>query len=250
MFKFDIGRESIYDYNLYRRRRAKESLVYLTNFISLKEKKIIDIGCGHGSNAYTLAIGGANVTAMDIDEDRLEVAKKINHHPNITYTKNPIEKFINEKFQIVTILDVLEHIENYEKLIKNVTSIINKDSFIYIEYNPYFSFIGHHLYDYTLLPVQLFPYEITKKIVLTKAKKGGIFSADKSLKQFRDLNKITCRKVRKVLKENNLEIIFERNHISIPGKRSINTGLFRYLPYIEDLFSASHILILKLNKFK
>ncbi len=248
MFKVDIGRESINDYNLYRRKRAKESLKYLVDFTDLKDKKILDIGCGHGSNAFTLAEEGGIVTGVDIDDKRLDIARDINFHKNIFYTNKSLDKFLNEKFQIITILDVLEHITNYEILLKNVIEIIDKDSLIYLEYNPYFSIIGHHLYDYTLLPVQLFPYQITESIVLKNSKNAGIFSAEESLKQFRELNKITCRNLRYFLKRNNFKIIFERNHISIPGIRSINTGLFRYLPFIEDLFSASHILILKINK--
>ncbi len=248
MFNVDIGRKSIQEYNLYRRKRAKGSIKFLTQFIELNKKNILDIGCGHGSNAYILAEKGGFVTGMDIDEQRLEVARKINKHENIIYTSKCLEQFFSHKFQIITILDVLEHISNYKQLIKNIIPIIDKNSLIFIEYNPYFSIIGHHLYDYTLLPVQLFPYKLTKKIVLSKSKNAGIFSAEESLKQFRELNKIKCRNVRKVLKENNLEIIFERNHIAIPGMKVINTGLFRHLPFIEDLFSASHILILKLNK--
>lgn len=248
MIRSNIGRNSLNDYNLYRRKRAKESLAYLKKFTYLKEKKILDIGCGHGSNAFTMAKEGGNVIAIDLDEKRLELAREINFHENITYSNINLEKLLEHKFHIVTLLDVLEHVGNYEKVISDLIPLIDKNSTIFIEYNPYYSFIGHHLYDFTLIPVQLLPYKITKKIVLRNANYGGIFSAKESLKQFRELNKITCRNLRKVLKKNNLNIIFERNHIAIPNKISLNTSIFRHIPILEDLFSASHILILKLNE--
>ena len=248
MLNLDIGRKSFKDYNIYRRKRAEESILHLENFTEIKEKKVLDIGCGHGSNAFILAQKGSYVTALDIDEERLSVARNLNNHENINFINTDLNKLANKKFQLVTLLDVLEHIQNYEDLIKNVVSLIDQDSLVYIEYNPYFSFIGHHLYDYTLLPVQFLPYKLTEKIVLSNSKSGGIFNAEESLKQFKELNKITCRKLRKILKTNNFKIVFERNYIKIPGRKPINTSIFRYIPYLEDLFSASHILILKINK--
>ena len=43
MLNLDIGRESFRDYNIYRRKRAEESLRHLENFTEIKEKKVLDI---------------------------------------------------------------------------------------------------------------------------------------------------------------------------------------------------------------
>ena len=54
----------------------------------IKEKKVLDIGCGHGSNAFILAQKGSYVTALDIDEERLSVARNLNNHKNINFIKD------------------------------------------------------------------------------------------------------------------------------------------------------------------
>ena len=108
MLNLDIGRKSFKDYNIYRRKRAEESILHLENFTEIKEKKVLDIGCGHGSNAFILAQKGSYVTALDIDEERLSVARNLNNHENINFINTDLNKLANKKFQLaITYMTIL-----------------------------------------------------------------------------------------------------------------------------------------------
>lgn len=63
--------------HLYRRLEADRSLVvpWLDHAFGLKNKRIIEIGCGTGSSTVALAEQGARVTGIDIDAPAIEVAK-------------------------------------------------------------------------------------------------------------------------------------------------------------------------------
>lgn len=209
---------------------------------------MLDIGCGHGSLAGCLANEGAEVLAIDLDEERLEIARKYNSSERIRYESIDIGSLEHTQFDVITAFDVLEHVRSYEKILEQSRYRLSPTGFIAIEYNPYFSLIGHHLYDFTLLPVQFLPYRWTERIVLSRPDRGGIFSAEECLKQYRELNRISARGLRKACRNNGLRIVFERNEMNIPGWRTLNTRMFRHIPYLEDLFSFAHILFLRADR--
>jgi len=51
-------------------------LQYIENHVELKNKNVLDIGCGGGILSEALAKSGANVTAIDMAEDAITIAKK------------------------------------------------------------------------------------------------------------------------------------------------------------------------------
>ena len=48
---------------------------YISSKVNLKNKKILDVGCGGGILAESLALKGANVKGIDLADGPLEVAK-------------------------------------------------------------------------------------------------------------------------------------------------------------------------------
>ena len=239
------GRESIEDYIAYRTLRAEEALRWITPHVFLKGKTVLDIGCGHGSNASVLAKHGARVVGIDIDDSRLAIARQFSSHENIEYVNVDLASLVGRHFDLITVFDVLEHVPEYEQMLVQARNLLAPEGVLYIEYNPYYSIAGHHLYDYTLLPVQFIPYSWTERLVRARAERGGIFSVDDALQQFRGLNGVMCRHVRELCRRHDLRIIFQRNEINIPGYGVLSTRLFRYILYLEDFVSPSHILLLK-----
>lgn len=82
---------------------------------SLAGKKILDIGCGGGILAESLAKEGAIVTAIDMAEASLEVAKLhlLESNLEIEYLKITAEDFAEAhagEFDIVCCLEMLEHV--------------------------------------------------------------------------------------------------------------------------------------------
>ena len=88
---------------------------YIQQKIALANKAVIDIGCGGGILAESMAKLGANVTGIDMSEAALNVAKLHQHESNtcINYqltTAEDIAAEHPEHYDIVTCLEMLEHV--------------------------------------------------------------------------------------------------------------------------------------------
>ncbi|BAF61678.1 bifunctional 2-polyprenyl-6-hydroxyphenol methylase/3-demethylubiquinol 3-O-methyltransferase UbiG [Candidatus Vesicomyidisocius calyptogenae] len=89
----------------------------------LKDKQILDIGCGGGILTESFALEGAVVTGIDMAEEGLEVAKLhlLESGLKVDYQKIYVEKFARQntkKFDIITCLEMLEHVPDPGSIIK------------------------------------------------------------------------------------------------------------------------------------
>ena len=101
----------------------------------IKNLKILDVGCGGGIICEPLARLGAKVTGIDFAPNNIKVAK-IHSNKNklkIKYIYKDIEKSkIDEKFDVILMFEVLEHLDNWKKTIKNIKKNLNKNGIIII----------------------------------------------------------------------------------------------------------------------
>ena len=97
--------------------------------------KILDVGCGGGIICEPLARLGAKVTGIDFAPNNI-IAAKIHSRKNklkINYINKDIEKSeLDEKFDIILMFEVLEHLDNWKKTIKNIKKNLNKNGLIII----------------------------------------------------------------------------------------------------------------------
>lgn len=144
------------------------------NFIeersSVKGKKVLDVGCGGGILAEALSELGANVTGIDASENTIGVAKSHSRSigSDVIYIQNTIEEFIsshpNEKFDVITCLEMLEHVPSPNEIIKSCSNLLKDDGNIFfstINRNPrsyLFAVIGAE-YILNLLPKGTHDYE-------------------------------------------------------------------------------------------
>ena len=144
------------------------------NFIeersSVEGKKVLDVGCGGGILAEALNELGANVTGIDASENTIGVAKSHSRSigSDVIYIQNTIEEFIsshpNEKFDVITCLEMLEHVPSPNEIIKSCSNLLKDDGNIFfstINRNPrsyLFAVIGAE-YILNLLPKGTHDYE-------------------------------------------------------------------------------------------
>ncbi|HIE54928.1 MAG TPA: bifunctional 2-polyprenyl-6-hydroxyphenol methylase/3-demethylubiquinol 3-O-methyltransferase UbiG [Chromatiaceae bacterium] len=89
----------------------------------LAGKKVLDVGCGGGILAESMAARGAEVTGIDMGEANLEVAKLhlLESDLEVQYLQVPAEKLAAEKpshFDVVTCMEMLEHVPDPGSVIR------------------------------------------------------------------------------------------------------------------------------------
>ncbi|MBI4763551.1 MAG: methyltransferase domain-containing protein [Deltaproteobacteria bacterium] len=82
---------------------------------------MLDIGCGNGLLSYDMARAGAWVVAMDMEIDNIIAGQKRFSHPNLKFIHgNAPETLPAGPFDVITLSNVLEHIEDRIAFIRKV----------------------------------------------------------------------------------------------------------------------------------
>tara|TARA_B100000085_G_scaffold157897_1_gene143413 strand:+ start:819 stop:1529 length:711 start_codon:yes stop_codon:yes gene_type:complete len=143
---------------------------FINERANLEGIKVLDVGCGGGILAEALSKLGAQVTGIDASEQTIGVAQ---NHSNavgsdVSYYQTTIEEFIankpQEKFDVITCLEMLEHVPSPGEIIKTCSTILKDDGDIFfstINRNPrsyLFAIVGAE-YILNLLPKGTHDYQ-------------------------------------------------------------------------------------------
>jgi 2-polyprenyl-6-hydroxyphenyl methylase/3-demethylubiquinone-9 3-methyltransferase len=80
---------------------------------------VLDLGCGAGFLSNYLAENGCNVTAVDLSEEALQVARKRDLTESVKYQKADVSRLnLRYSFDVVTAMDILEHMDDPENLVE------------------------------------------------------------------------------------------------------------------------------------
>ncbi|RJQ30110.1 class I SAM-dependent methyltransferase [Candidatus Parcubacteria bacterium] len=99
----------------------------LKYFKNIKNRSVLDLGCGQGYFSEILSTLGAHVTGIDISENLIAIAKK---NKNINFFIGDIEDalpFEDNSFDIVVSNMVFMDLENPERAIKEVIRVLKKN---------------------------------------------------------------------------------------------------------------------------
>jgi len=91
---------------------------YIAQRVELRDAAVVDVGCGGGILAESLARAGARVTGIDMAGKPLAVARlhALDSGVAVDYREMTAEDLAQEKpeaFQLVTCLEMLEHVPDY-----------------------------------------------------------------------------------------------------------------------------------------
>ena len=142
---------------------------FIKSKVDLKGKKLLDVGCGGGILSESMAREGAHVTAIDQGEKVIKIAQLHNLESklDIEYKQLNIEDFCKKnknKFDVITCLEMLEHVPNPASIVMACSSLLKPNGKIFfstINRNPksfLFAIIGAE-YILKLLPKGTHSYE-------------------------------------------------------------------------------------------
>ncbi len=112
----------------------KHRLMNYHQFFVERVKKgeiVLDVGCGYGAVAFSMAKAGALVTGIDMNETNLRHARKRYKHENLKFLLGDIRKDLPDgNFDVIVMSNVLEHIENRIGLLKVIQDKFQPDHWL------------------------------------------------------------------------------------------------------------------------
>ena len=102
---------------------------YINDIIHVENKEYLDVGCGGGILAEAMFDKGAIVTGIDAAGPGIEIARTHakENSKNINYIVGTAEDFYknnNDRFDVVSCLEVLEHVPDPKSLIDVCTKLL------------------------------------------------------------------------------------------------------------------------------
>lgn len=99
-------------------------------------KRILDVGCGGGILAESMAAAGATVTGIDLAEAPLAVAKlhKLESGVEVDYRQVSVEEIAEEfpgQFDVVTCMEMLEHVPDPASIVAACRKLVKPDGQVF-----------------------------------------------------------------------------------------------------------------------
>ena len=110
---------------------------YISSKVDLKNKKVLDVGCGGGILSEALHDAGAIVTGIDAAGPGIEIAK-IHANENsksIKYMESTAEGLFEsseERFDVVVCPEVLEHVPDPKLLVKTCIDLLKPEGLLFL----------------------------------------------------------------------------------------------------------------------
>jgi len=225
------------------------------NLDNLKNKTILEVWCwGWWKSVYIAEKYNSNVVWIDLNDTFLNQANKKALDKNIWdkvsfYKEDALNtSFNNDKFDIIILSDVIEHIPNTQKMLEECYRILKKWWYIIFDFAPYYHYFGHHLWDTIQIPwlhvftTESFRIKLYKESVRLKTdwdKRIDLRIWKKWKKEsFTYLNKITRREF-----ENIINKLCEEKQCNLTIKYHMlkKLNFLSNIPFFRELF-IRHII--------
>lgn len=109
-------------------------------------EKVLEIGCGTGKNTEYLVTRAKSITAVDLSEGMLSVAKQKIASDKVVFQQADISQpsvFSEGKHDLVTFSLVLEHIEELSFIFQNASKVVETAGHLYVgELHPFKQYVG------------------------------------------------------------------------------------------------------------
>ncbi|MDH5474504.1 MAG: MMPL family transporter [Cyclobacteriaceae bacterium] len=173
-----------------------------------KEGSIVDVGCGYGLMSYALAFSGENraITAIDYDEDKIEVAKNCPSKPKgLKFVVGDVVNYSYNISDTFVVSDVLHYltVEGQQMLLLNMLNSLSDKGMIIIRDGDRDKKERHKGTKFTEV--------ISTKIGFNKTKNELNYISGNTIKEFATTNNLALEIIDKSKLTSNIVFVLRRN---------------------------------------
>ncbi len=240
------GRESPQSYSEAQYGWAEDDLRLYAPYINLKDKIVLDAGCGPGGKTVFYAENGCKlIMGMDMDENHIRYAKEFAKKKGILNAEFKVGNlnalpFESNKFDIIFMNDVVEHIRRpiLVSALEECKRVLKVNGRICLDFPPWTSPQAAHLYDYIYIPWCQLLFSSETLINVTKSMnpkpRHGKLSV---IEHFQELNHITIKEFKDIIRKLDFKVInFEL--------RMIKSKILRYIPFFNKYLTSRVVAVL------
>lgn len=101
-------------------------LDFIVKQVDLSKQRVLDLGCGGGILAEAMAKAGAGVTGIDADAQAIAAARAHSEEQglSIDYQCSTIEDFSAEPFDVITCMEMLEHVPDPAAIVTEAARLL------------------------------------------------------------------------------------------------------------------------------
>jgi len=111
-------------------------LDYIDDFAGINKLNVLDVGCGGGILAESMAQRGAQVTGIDLAKKSLKVAQlhSLESGVSVEYRCVAVEDLAEEvpgSFDVVTCMEMLEHVPDPESVVRSCARLVKPGGWVF-----------------------------------------------------------------------------------------------------------------------
>ena len=232
------GRKSPQEYSLAEYGWAKRDYERYKDILPLKDKIVLDAGCGLGGRtAYYSEKGATSIVGIDMDESHIKYAREFAEFKKIKNTTFQVANFIDiplesDQFDVIILNDVMEHIriDYLERALPELRRVLKPGGRLFLEFPPWTSPFAAHLYDQISIPWCQFLFREKTLLKFIETKSTGTRMGNlSSIEHFKELNRLNKKPFIKMMKRLDfVEVHFRQVIIK-------NLNFLKVIPGISEL---------------
>lgn len=120
---------------------------FRTHLINFETYQILEIGCAEAGFIKEMTLQDFKVDGLELEAHRAKSAKEKNPRSKIyigDITNDRIVNIIKQRYDLIVMRDVIEHVSNKEKAILHCKKLLNHTGYLYLTFPPKYSPYGGH----------------------------------------------------------------------------------------------------------
>ena len=249
----DIQLSKVIEQNSYDSKKTNIYLKYISKYLNYNNKSIIEIGCGAGDFAISLAKTGAQkVLGVDIDRELINTAQKKakieNIDDKISFKCSDFNSLrTNDLYDMAFSINAFEHIPSPVTSLKQIYNCLTHEGVFCTIFGPlWLSPYGAHMWEFTSIPWVhfLFPEKVVLKVRTEFYRPGDPVDRYEDVRGH--LNRITVKKFMNYASEAGFNVETLRvNPAQDNGKYKFANAIINRVYTLKELCSFQLLAIFK-----